>query len=151
MKSRHDFPSLNQKLPEGVRPDGTHITVMVVDDQEFNRKQLQQIFESEGYDVVGTAENGQIAINKLKALNYKVDIITTELDMPVLDGYALLFNLNERENRPMVIFISEDTTKGVMQDLISMGIADYVLKPINRRTLLDRVHRAAVKAGLTTQ
>ena len=64
--------------------------------------------------------------------------------MPMLDGYALMYELNQRPNKPVVVFISEDTTKGVMQDLIGMGIGDFILKPINRRVLLERI-RAVVK------
>ena len=72
-------------------------------------------------------------------------MITTELDMPVLDGYALAFELKERGNVSPLVFISDETTKGVMQDLISMGVKDYILKPINRRVLLERVKKVMVK------
>lgn len=44
-----------------------------------------------------------------------------------------------------MVFISEDTTKGVMQDLISMGIADFILKPINRRVVLERLKKVLLK------
>ncbi|HOK03579.1 MAG TPA: response regulator, partial [Spirochaetota bacterium] len=70
---------------------------------------------------------------------------TTELDMPVLDGYAMLYELNQRKANSLVIFISEETTKGVMQDLINMGIKDYILKPINRKVVLERVKRVITK------
>ena len=66
--------------------------------------------------------------------------------MPVLDGYAMMYQLKERRSMPVVVFISEETTKGVMQDLISMGIADYVLKPINRRVILQRIKEALIKS-----
>jgi two-component system chemotaxis response regulator CheY len=145
MKSKSDFPNLNVKNPDGIGPDGRPYRVMVVDDKEFQRKQIAQILESEKYTIVATASNGREALDKYDKLKGKVDIITTDLDMPVLDGYALVYELNQRNQHPKVVFISEDTTKGVMQDLISMGIADFILKPVNRRILLERIKAIASK------
>ena len=68
-----------------------------------------------------------------------LDLITTTLDMPVLDGYALLFELNKRNLKAKIAFISEDTTKGVVEDLLKMGAADYILKPIERERILKRI------------
>ncbi len=139
MKSKSDFPNLNVKNPDGIGPDGRPFRVMVVDSKEFLRKQIAQILESEKYDIVATASNGKEALEKYDSLKGKVDLITTDLDMPILDGYALVYELNQRRAKPKIVFISDDTTKGVMQDLITMGISDFILKPINRRILLERI------------
>ncbi len=145
MRYKADFPNLNTKIPDGIAPGGRHYKIIVVDSREFNRKQIAQIFESEEYDIVATASNGKEAIAHYDRLNGRVDLITTELDMPVLDGYALAFELKERGNASPIVFISDETTKGVMQDLISMGVKDYILKPVNRRILLERVKKVMVK------
>jgi len=118
---------------------------MIVEDKEFQRKQIVQILESEGYEIVATASNGQEALNKFDKLENPLDLLTTTLDMPILDGYALMYELNQKPNKPVIVFISEETTKGVMQDLISMGIGDYILKPINRRVLLERIKAVVTK------
>ncbi len=145
MSIKNGFPNLNTKLPDGLRPNGRPYRVMVVDGKDFHQKQIAQILESEQYDVVSTASNGKEALQKIDKLDVPLDFITTELDMPVLDGYALVYELQQRSNRPVVIFISEDTTKGVMQDLILMGVRDFILKPINRRTILERIKKAVTK------
>jgi len=139
------FPNLNVKSSDGLKPNGIPYRIIVVDDKDFPRKQIVQIFESEQYEVVGAAGNGREALNILDKIEKPVDLITTTLDMPVLDGYALMYELKQRPHRPAVVFISEDTTKGVMQDLISMGVADFILKPIDRRVLLERVKNVIVK------
>ncbi|OHD71352.1 MAG: hypothetical protein A2W19_10120 [Spirochaetes bacterium RBG_16_49_21] len=139
MKGKGEFPSLNVKSPDGLRPGGRPYKVMVVENKEFIRKLIVQILESERYDVVATASNGQEALAKLEKLDMKIDLITTTLDMPVLDGYALMYELGARPNRPPVVFISDETTVGVMQDLIKMGMSDFILKPIDRRTVLSRI------------
>jgi PleD family two-component response regulator len=145
MRYKADFPNLNTKTPDGIAPGGRHYKVIVVDSREFNRKQIAQILESEEYDIVATASNGKEALVHYDRLNGKVDLITTELDMTVLDGYALAYELKERGNTSPIVFISDETTKGVMQDLITMGVKDYILKPVNRRILLERVKKVMVK------
>lgn len=145
MRSKEGFPQLNTKQPDGFKPNGQPYRAFIVEDKDFHRKQIEQILESEGYDVVDTATNGREALDKLGVLEKPVDFITTSLDMPVIDGYALLHELNQKKDRPIIIFISEDTSKGVMKDLISMGIADFILKPLNRRTILERISIAIKK------
>jgi two-component system chemotaxis response regulator CheY len=140
-----DFPNLNTKEPDGISPTGKPYTIMVVDGKEFQRKQIAQIFESEQYKVVDTAGNGKEALEKYDKLKGKIDLITTDLDMPVLDGYAMLYELRQRKSEALVVFISEETTKGVMQDLIAMGVKDFILKPVNRRLILERVKNVLTK------
>ncbi len=145
MKSKHDFPSLNSKNPDGLKSNGKPFTLIVTDPHEFSRKQIKQILESEGYKIVGEAKNGREALDLLSEMESDVDIITTELDMPVLDGYALLYELSTKEKKPKVIFICNDTTKGVLQDLLKMGATDIMLKPIQRAKLLERIKLASRK------
>ncbi|MBN2159301.1 MAG: response regulator [Spirochaetes bacterium] len=150
MKGRGEFPSLNTKTPDGIKPGGRPYKVMVVENKDFQRKQLVQFFESESYMVVATASNGQEALDKLSKIEGKIDLITTTLDMPVMDGYAFMHELARRQNRPpVVVFISEETTKGVMADLIKLGVGDYILKPIDRKTVLYRVKAALQKYRLS--
>jgi two-component system chemotaxis response regulator CheY len=145
MKGKGEFPHLNVRSPDGLKPGGRPYKVMVVESKEFIRKLIVQILESERYEVVATASNGQEAITKLDKLDTKVDVITTTLDMPVLDGYALMYELSTRPNKPLVVFISDETTKGVMEDLIKMGMSDFILKPVDRRTVLFRIKNVIQK------
>lgn len=139
MKSRHDFPDLNVKQANGIKPGGKPYKVLVVESKDFQRKQLVSLLESEKYKVVAQATNGKEAL-ELYELNKKdLDLITTTLDMPVLDGYALLFELMNRQCKVKIAFISEDTTKGVIEDLLKMGASDFILKPIERVRILDRI------------
>ena len=148
MKSKSDFPSLNTKRPDGLRSSGKPYKVMVVEDKDFQRQQISQILESEGYEVVASVVNGRDALAALERLEWKVDLITTDLDMPVLDGYAMMCEIKQRPKKMLVVFVSEDTTKGVMKDLIEMGIADFILKPLNRRIFLERIKRVITRAAI---
>jgi len=145
--TKGSFPKVNVKDADGRKSNGGAYRVMVVEDKEFQRKQIAQILESEQYEVIATAENGRDALDKLDKLEGDIDLITTNLDMPKLDGYALMYELKQIEKMPVVVFISDDTTKGVMQDLISLGMADFILKPINRKMILERVKKALERMG----
>jgi len=149
MKSQHDFPNLNPKRPDGVKPNGLPYKVMVVDDKDFHRKQLVQILESEGYEIIAAARNGAEALKLYDKLAADLDLITTDLDMPDVDGYALLFELSQKDPKAKIVFVSEDTTKGVLKDLLQMGAADYILKPIQRKQVLDRIRQVMQRKEAT--
>ena len=57
MKTKQDFPSINERPPEGEKLDGTKYRVLVVDDSMFVAKQLTQILSSDGYEIVATAQD----------------------------------------------------------------------------------------------
>jgi len=145
MKSQHDFPTLNAKRPDGIKKNGEHYKVIVVEDQDFQRKQIVQILESEGYSVVGTASNGSEAIKVYESKSKGLDLITTNLDMPVMDGYSMLYELSQKNIKARIVFISNDTTKAVIGDLLKMGAIDFILKPIQRHRILQRVRQALIK------
>jgi two-component system, chemotaxis family, chemotaxis protein CheY len=146
MKSKHDFPSMNEKAPEGIKPTGIPYKVLIVEDQDFPRKQIRQILESERYDIVADVTNGQQALDIYEQYGDKLDLIITDLDMPVLDGYALLFELKKNRNAQVkMVFVSDDTTKGVIQDILKMGASDFILKPIQRVRLLERIRAAVLR------
>ncbi|MGQ9842532.1 MAG: response regulator [Spirochaetota bacterium] len=145
MKSQHDFPAINPKKPDGIKPNGIPFKVMVVEDKEFHRKQIIQILESEGYEVIAAVTNGAEALKLYDSLAADLDLITTDLDMPKLDGYAMMYELSQKKPKAKIVFISDETTKGVLADLLKMGAADFILKPIQRGTILERVKAALQK------
>ena len=145
MKSRYDFPDLNVKTPNGIKSSGKPYKVLVVENKEFQRKQLVQMLESEKYKVVAIANNGQEALDLYEEHKKDLDLITTTLDMPILDGYAFLYELMKQSPKVKIAFISEDTTKGVIEDLLRMGAVDFILKPMDRVRILDRLKQVMRK------
>ncbi len=145
MRSQHDFPTLNTKRPDGIKPSGRPYKVMVVEDKDFQRKQLVQILESEGYQVLAQAQNGKEALTLYDKFSKDLDLITTDLDMPVLDGYAMLYELKLKNPRAAIVFISDDTGKNIIADLLKMGADDFILKPLQRVMLLDRIKQVITK------
>ena len=90
MKTKQDFPSINERPPEGIRLDGTKVKILVVDDSMFVAKQLGQFLSSEGYEVVATAADGKEGVDKYKELYPNVDAVTMDITMPRMDGITAL-------------------------------------------------------------
>ncbi len=68
MKTKMDFPSINERKPEGLREDGKAFRVLIVDDSMFVTKQIGQILTSEGFEVAATAADGLEGLEKYKEL-----------------------------------------------------------------------------------
>jgi two-component system chemotaxis response regulator CheY len=87
MIAKSDVPSsVNEKAPEGLKPDGTAYRVLVVDDSMFIAKQLGQIFTSEGFELAGTAADGAQGLERYKEMYPNIDLVTMDITMPVMDG-----------------------------------------------------------------
>ncbi|NPV92030.1 MAG: chemotaxis response regulator protein-glutamate methylesterase [Firmicutes bacterium] len=105
------------------------IRVLVVDDSAFMRKMLSDILaEDPGIEVLGTARNGQEAIEGLNRL--KPDVITLDVEMPVMGGLSALNEIMKIRPTP-VLMISSATQAGAEATLkaLQRGAVDFVAKP----------------------
>ncbi|RKS80191.1 two-component system chemotaxis response regulator CheB [Motilibacter peucedani] len=116
------------------------IRVLVVDDSAVVRRIVAQVLDAEpDITVVGTAENGRVALQKLAALS--PDAVTLDIEMPELDGLGTLKELRKTHARVPVIMFSTLTERGAAKTLeaLSLGASDYVTKPSNTTALTDSV------------
>ncbi len=106
------------------------VRALVVDDSALYRKFVSSVLaEIPGVDVVGTASNGRIALEKIEAL--KPDLLALDLEMPELDGLGLLRDLSVRGIDVAAIMISALTDEGAKatNTALQLGAFDFVLKP----------------------
>ncbi|MCX6155914.1 MAG: chemotaxis response regulator protein-glutamate methylesterase [Candidatus Kapabacteria bacterium] len=103
------------------------IKVLIVDDSVFMRSTLSRILAVPEIQIVGTAENGKIGVEK--ALELKPDIITMDIEMPIMNGLDALSEIMKKFPTP-VIMISSLTTEGAEStlDALSRGAIDFVGK-----------------------
>jgi two-component system chemotaxis response regulator CheY len=128
----------------GISPTGRPYTVIIAESSRFQSKQLQQILESEGYKVLGIAETGQELLTMFKD-NRTVDLISMEVFLPEIDGYAAFWDIKEMGILPRILFITEENTPAVMKSLLDNGAMDYVVKPIKREKILEKVKEVLKK------
>ncbi|ERN53294.1 chemotaxis response regulator protein-glutamate methylesterase [Alkalihalophilus marmarensis] len=104
------------------------INVLVVDDSAFMRKVISDMLTKDPHiHVVGTARNGKEALTKRVSL--APDVITLDVEMPVMDGISTLKQLMKHDPIP-VVMISSLTKEGALQTLLAMelGAVDFVAK-----------------------
>lgn len=105
------------------------IKVLVVDDSAFMRKVICDILSTcDRINVVGTARNGNEAIEK--TLELKPDVITLDVEMPVLDGISALKEIMRKTPTP-VLMLSGHTAPGAKATITSLenGAVDFIPKP----------------------
>ncbi len=102
--------------------------VLVVDDSLIARKYLSRILEESGkIEVIGTANNGEEAVEKIKSL--KPDAVTMDIEMPKMNGLEAL-KIVMKETPTPVIMVSTLTTDGAKETLeaLRLGAIDYISK-----------------------
>ena len=117
------------------------IKVLVVDDSAFMRKALREILESDPQiEVVDTARNGREALDKVAQL--KPDVVTLDINMPVMDGKEALKLIMETNPLPVVVVSSLTTDEApITMELLDLGAFDYVPKPSG--TISLDIHKVA--------
>ncbi|HVJ81973.1 MAG TPA: chemotaxis protein CheB, partial [Planctomycetia bacterium] len=104
--------------------------VMIVDDAAVFRRLLSDAVAADPeLEVVATAPNGKVALEKLAQL--AVDAVVLDVEMPELDGIATLKELRKRHPRLPVVMFSSLTERGAEAtlDALSLGASDYCTKP----------------------
>jgi two-component system chemotaxis response regulator CheB len=105
------------------------IRVLIVDDSALMREVLTQILsKDEEIEVVGTAPDPYIAVEKIKRLN--PDVLTLDVEMPKMDGLAFLERLMKAHPMPVVMisaWTSSNSEKAIKS--LELGAVDFVQKP----------------------
>ncbi len=111
------------------------IRVLVVDDSAFMRKAISSMLEKDPeIKVIDTAKNGQECIEKVKKLD--PDVITLDIEMPVMDGLTALKHIMMEHPKP-VIMVSSLTTEGAEATFkaLELGAMDYIPKQLSKISL----------------
>ena len=118
------------------------IRIMLVDDSAVIRRLLTDVLVGDPQlEVIGSAQNGQIALEKLSAFN--PDMIILDVEMPVMDGLETLTEIRKRQPRLPVIMFSSITERGaaVTLEALGRGANDYVTKPANTGNMMASLQR----------
>ncbi len=142
MKTKQDFPSINERPPEGLKDDGSKVRVLVVDDSIFVAKQLSQILSSEGYEIVATAEDGKEGVDKYKELCPNVDLVTMDITMPKMDGITALEHIMAFDKNAKVVMVSALGKEELVKKSLLLGAKNYIVKPLDRKKVLERIGAA---------
>lgn len=116
--------------------------VLVVDDAELNRDLLQTILEKQ-YSLE-MAENGEEAMQKLEELHEEIVAILLDLQMPKMDGFAVLEAMRSRKwmDKIPVLIISGERAVEIENRCFELGVTDFIHKPFEPSLVKSRVRNA---------
>lgn len=109
-------------------------TIMVVDDSPFASKQMKDIVEDNGYEVIGYAKDGEEAIELYKEL--KPDIVILDIIMPGLNGLETAEILKKQDPAVKILMLSSLCDAGTMEEVKSIGVKHLIPKPLEADVLL---------------
>lgn len=114
--------------------------ILVVDDTLVFRKIISDsLLEIPGVEIVGSASNGKVALEKIKEL--KPDIITLDIEMPVMNGIEVLEVIKKEKLKTGVIVLSAVTVKGgdLTIKALQLGAFDFITKPDSGTVAENRI------------
>ncbi len=131
---------MNTPIPSATTPGTCQPTILIIENEVSNRLLIERVLSTRGYRCI-SASNGLEALNILDQEN--VDLILTDLSMPVLDGYRTTQMIRERPAMAHVPIVAvtayalNDENEAAMQ----IGCNEYLTKPFKPRQLLEVVDR----------
>ena len=114
-------------------------TILVVDDQKSIRALLSNIFKVAGYNVV-EAEDGGKAVDILSS-GEKVDLIITDLNMPVMNGIEFIWEARKLSNHLFtpIFMLTTEAEKSKLSDFESISTEMWLEKPVQPVVVLNNV------------
>lgn len=110
-------------------------TVLIVDDSKMMRRNLRKILTEAGHQVVGEATNGAEALSEYA--NTKPDLVTMDINMPVLDGIEAVKRILIDFPEARIIVISAHNEQSRVYQAIKSGAKNYVVKPIAANKVVE--------------
>ena len=113
--------------------------MLIVDDASFMRSSLKYIVENGGHKVVGMAKDGQEALKLYR--KSKPDVVTLDILMTGMDGFAALKAIMKEEPKAKVIMVTAIGNEDKQEEARKLGAAGYIRKPFKQTDIVDEIKR----------
>ena len=113
--------------------------VLLVDDAAFMRMMIKNVLTKNGFDVVGEAENGAIAVEKYSELS--PDLVIMDITMPELNGIEALKKIKAKNSDAKVIMCSATGQQSMVIEAIQAGAKDFIVKPFQADRVCEAVRK----------
>ena len=115
------------------------VKVLVVDDAAFMRITIKNTLTKNGFEVIGEAENGAVAVEKFKEL--KPDVVTMDITMPEMSGLDALKAIVTLDAGAQVIMVSAMGQEAMVRDAVLSGAKGFIVKPFKEEGLLSALKK----------
>ena len=116
------------------------VKVLIADDALFMRFKLKEMLTKHGYEVVGEAENGAVAVSKYRELS--PDVTTMDITMPEMDGISAVKEIKKVDANAKVIMCSAMGQQAMVIEAIQSGARDFIVKPFQPDRVIEAVRKA---------
>lgn len=118
------------------------VRIVVAEDETIIRLDIVETLTSQGYDVVGEADNGQRAIELVEELT--PDLVLMDISMPVMDGISATRFISERSLAPVVI-LTAFSQRDLIDQATDAGAMSYIVKPFGETDLVPAIELAKAR------
>lgn len=122
-------------------PADLNMKILVVDDMSTMRRITKNFLKQLGFNNVEEAENGQEALNKLRADTY--GFVVSDWNMPVMMGIDMLKAIRADEKlKPIpVLMVTAEAQKENIVEAAKAGVNNYIVKPFTAEVLQDKINK----------
>ena len=124
----------------------TSLKVLVVDDMSTMRRIVKNVLKQIGFSDMVEAENGQDALNKLRAAG-DFGLVVSDWNMPVMQGIDLLRAVRadaELKHLPFLMVTAEAQKENIIE-AVQAGVSNYVVKPFTAEALQGKLEKIFAK------
>ena len=109
--------------------------VLIVDDAAFMRMSIRKMLEENGFEIVGEAENGLMAIEKYQEL--QPEVVTMDITMPEMDGLEALRQIKKIDPAASIVMVSALGQEARMKEAIIYGAKGFIVKPFKEEIIVS--------------
>jgi two-component system chemotaxis response regulator CheY len=113
------------------------VSIFIVDDDENLHRVYRSFFSMKGFDVVGSAFDGEEAVKLFEALNPRPDVLLMDYRMPIKDGVSATREIRSMDPATKIIFLSADET--AREQAMKAGAISFLIKPVRFAQLLQTI------------
>jgi two-component system chemotaxis response regulator CheY len=122
-------------------PADLNMKILVVDDMSTMRRIVKNILKQIGFSNMEEAENGQEALQKLRAEPF--GFVVSDWNMPVMPGIEMLraIRADEKLKHIPVLMVTAEAQKENLIEAIQAGVNNYVVKPFTAETMQEKINK----------
>jgi len=114
--------------------------VLIVDDTEMMRMMIRMALETEGFEVVGEATDGEQAVVMYEEL--RPDVVTLDITMPNQDGIATCRKILQMDPQARVVMVTAMGQEDRIRAAVEAGARDFIVKPFDPARIISAVKKA---------